>query len=73
MTRLTKSVARLTNTEIRDRGRTRPLVVTLKAGSGQYGDYLEVRPKGTSVVYTVTMKEIWGMAQERAIKRAGLG
>ena len=71
MTKLTKDVERLTNTEIRDRGKTRPLVVTLKVGSGKYGDYMELRPKGTAVVYTVTMKEIWSFGQQKAIKAMG--
>ena len=73
MTKLNKDVARETNTTIRDRGKERLLTMTVKVGSGQYGDYIELRPKGVSVSYTVTVKEMWGYAECKAIKAAGMG
>lgn len=74
MTKLNKDIARETNTTIRDRGKERLLTMTVKVGSGQYGDYIELRPKGVSnPTYTVTVKEIWGYAESKKIKAAGLG
>jgi hypothetical protein len=71
MTKLNKDVARETNTEIRDRGKNRLLCITMCKGGGA-GDYLELRPKGTQVKYTLTAKELWDMAQQKAIRAAGL-
>ena len=70
MTKLNKDVARETNTEIRDRGKTRLLCITHRKG-GSHGDYIEVRPKGTQVKYTVTMKEVWGLCETKAMRAAG--
>jgi len=73
MTKLNKDIARETNTTIRDRGKERLLTMTVKAGGNQYGDYIELRPKGCQHSYTVTVKEMWSFAEAKAIRAAGLG
>ena len=65
MTKLNKDVARETSTQIRDRGKDRVLCVTLKKGNDKYGgDYLELRPKATSIKYTVTVQEIYELGRK---------
>jgi hypothetical protein len=65
MTKLTKDVARETSTQIRDRGKDRMLCVTLKRGNDKYGgDCLELRPKSTSIKYTVSLQEIYELGRK---------
>ena len=43
------------------------LCVTLKKGNEKYGDYLELRPKGTQVKYTITLKEVYALGMQKII------
>jgi hypothetical protein len=72
MTKLNKDVSRESNTIIRDRGKDRILCVTLKKGNEKYGDFIELRPKGTQVKYTVTMEELYSLGQAKIIRSHGL-
>ena len=69
MTKLNKDVARETNTEIKDRGKNRFACITLRGGS--HGDSIELRLKGTQVKYTVTVREVWELGRQKAMRAAG--
>lgn len=60
MTKAIKPVKRETFSTIRERGKTRPLLVEL------HSTYLTIRPKGRRYSYAVTYDQVWMIGARNA-------
>ena len=65
MIKLKSILQRETHTVIGDKGKMRPLILTIKSHGGKQDDTLSLRPKGTQYELHITLTQLWHLLEHR--------
>ena len=65
MLQIKPKLQRETFTVIGDKGKLRPLILTIKSHGGKQADTLSLRPKGTQYELHITLTQLWHLLEYR--------